>query len=126
MRNRSGKKFFDGYAVSGEQIKVMCQRRCIACVLQLPQHFGIRKYLSRITASELKQSSQQGRLVHTRKQEHVARDRGLDQRIQDIPGPAFLVTHERSGPGIAPEENILIEREAERQPHLRERPVWEL
>jgi hypothetical protein len=61
-----------------EQLQIMCQRRRIASVLQLPKNLGIRQNLTGISASQLEQSAQHYRVVHTRLQQNIAGNRRFE------------------------------------------------
>ena len=76
-----------------------------------------------MTATELEQAPQEGRLVHPGEQQDIPTDRGLDQGIQDVAAPACLVPHQRRGTRVPAEEHVLVDADPERRPHLRERPV---
>ena len=101
----------------------MGEGRRVAGVVELAEHLGVAELLPGVAAAELEQPTQECRLVHPGEQEHVAADRGLDQRIEDVPPPAGLVADQRRGPRVAAEEDELVEGDPEGGPHLRERPV---
>ena len=76
---------------AAQQIQVVRERRRVPRVLELAEHLGVGQHLAGVAAAELEQAPQECRLVHAREQQHVARDRGLDQRIEDVARPAVAV-----------------------------------
>ena len=101
----------------------MRQRRGVAGVVKLTEHLGIGQDLSRIPAPQLEQAAKKRRLVDAREQQDIARDRGFDQRIQDVAPPAAGLAHERGGTRVAAEADVLIEGESERTTHFCQGPV---
>lgn len=72
----------------------MRQRRGVARILQLPQRLGVGQYPPRIAAGMLEQPPLQGRLFLVGKQQHIARDGGLDQAVGHIAPPALWLAEQ--------------------------------
>jgi hypothetical protein len=66
------------YARAGQQLQVVGQGRCIACVLKLPDHLVIGKDLAREGAAELKELSEQCGFVDPGQKQDVAGKGRLD------------------------------------------------
>ena len=106
-----------------EQIEVVGQRDGVAGVLQRAEHLRVRQHLPRVSASELEQPAQQRRLVHPGKQQHVARDRGLDQRVEQVARPAGRLVDEGRRARIPAVVDVALPGPAEGRMHLGEAPV---
>ncbi|NCC93465.1 MAG: hypothetical protein EOM10_09320 [Opitutae bacterium] len=57
----------------------------------MSEHFVLGKDLGRMGGGHAKQFPQQGGLVQRVQLQHAARDVGLDERIDDVPGPLRFV-----------------------------------
>src|SRR4029078_6350731 len=79
--------------------------------------------LPRIRARQAEQLAEQAGLLDPVEEEDVAREGGLDQRVEDVLLPALVAADERRGTGVAAVDEIRVEVPAEGVAHLRERPV---
>jgi len=106
-----------------QQIQIMGQRGGVARILKLAQHFAVGKNLPGVGAADFKNPAQQRRLVHARQQQHIAREGGLDERVQNVTRPAHRLPDERRRAGVGAVKKILLQRPAERPPHFAETPM---
>ncbi|MBA7669615.1 hypothetical protein ES703_77747 [subsurface metagenome] len=65
----------------------------IAGVLELPKHLLVRKDLSGIEASQFKETAQEGRFIHSRHEQDIPGNRGLNKRINDIVDPTVVIVN---------------------------------
>src|SRR5665647_1714966 len=114
------------HAGAGEQVEVVRQGGGVACVLELAQHLGVAEDLPVVLTGQVEQPSEQRGLVDAGEQQHVAGDGGLDERVEHIATPAGRRSDERRGARVSPEVQVVVEAEAERLLHLRERPVGQV
>ena len=101
----------------------MRERRRVARVLELTEHLRVREDLAGVLAAEPKELTHERRLVHGREELDVARDRRLDERVEDVGAPALLVAGELRRARVAAEVEEALEVPAERSAHLAEAPV---
>ena len=76
-----------------------------------------------VAARELEQPPQERRLVDAGEEQYVARDRRLDQRVDDVAPPAVRILHQRRRARVPAVEDELLQGPAEGLAHLREGPV---
>ena len=101
----------------------MRKRRSIPCVLELPDHLGVRELLRGVGSAQLEQCAHEGGFSHLVERENVLRDSGLHYRVTHVGAPALLVIRKSRCPRISSQVQVVIEAIAKRLRAFLKAPV---